>query len=311
MQRARAAATDLPPLRHDRVRGVALRLAAITGFSAMAATIKLAYEHGVSTPEAMFYRSFFALPIILGWIVAGRHWGVWRTKRPGAHAMRGIVGLLSMALGFSALGLLPLAEATTISFAAPLFALALSAPFLGERVGAGRWLAVFAGFAGVVIVMQPGGTLPLLGTGVALGAAAGVACVTVMLRSISRTEGTLTTVFWFTIFSIVVTGMLMPWVGQWHDTRTWLLLLTIGLTGGVGQLCLTASLRYAPIATLAPIDYAQLIYAVLLGWALWGAQPAWTTWAGAAVIIASVLSTFRMRRRSDPLDPASPAVGEA
>lgn len=284
---------DLPPLRHDRLRGIAMRVTAIAFFSAMAAAIKLAYDHGVSTPETMFYRSLFGLPPLLVWIAWFGRWDVWRTARPGAHFARGAIGLVSMGLGFSALALLPLAEASTLSFVAPLFALALSAPLLGERVGTARWLAVAAGFAGVVIVMRPCGSLPLLGTAVALGAALGVACVTVALRSISRTEGTLTIVFWFTIFTLMVTGALMPWFGEAHDARTWALLVTLGLCGGVGQLALTASLRYAPIATLAPFDYLQLVLAVAFGWFIWGTQPAWTTWIGAGVIIASVLATFQ------------------
>jgi drug/metabolite transporter (DMT)-like permease len=159
--------------------------------------------------------------------------------------------------------------------------------------------------------MQPGGSLPLLGTGVALAASVGVACVTVALRSISRTESTPTIVFWFTIFSIAATGLLMPWFGQWHDARTWALLVALGLCGGLGQLFLTASLRFAPIATLAPIDYIQLVYSVALGWLIWSAQPGWTTWVGAGVIIASVLATFWMNPRREQPDPAGPAVGEA
>lgn len=293
---ARKQAADLPPLRENRVRGIVMRLAAITSFSIMAAIIKLAYDRGVSTPEIMFHRSFFALPVLAAWIALQRQWGAWRTQRPRAHLARSAIGLVSMALAFTALALLPLAEATTLSFAAPLFALALSAPVLGERVGPARWIAVLIGFAGVLVVMQPGaGRLPLLGTLVALGAAFGVACVTVAVRSISRTESTLTTVLWFTLLSVAATGALLPWFAQAHDPSTWALLAAIGLAGGIGQIGLTASLRHAPVATLAPIDYLQLLYAVLFGWLLFGSQPALTTWAGAGLIIVSVLSTIRRR----------------
>lgn len=296
---------DLPPLRHDRAKGIAMRLVAITGFSVMAALIKLASQHGASTPETMFYRSFFGLPPLLVWIAWSRNWGAWRTARPLAHLTRGLIGLASMALGFSALVLLPLAEATTISFVAPLFALALSAPFLGETVGRARWAAVAAGFVGVLIVMQPGGDLPILGTLVALGAALGVAFVTVTIRSISRTEGTQTTVFWFTTLVAIVTGLMLPWTGRWHDIETVLLLIGVGLTGGIGQIGLVASLRHAPIATLAPLDYLQLVYAVAFGWLLFDARPALTTAIGAALIIASVLSTLRPRRKGEPALPMS------
>ena len=299
MLAAKPATPPLPPLRHERLRGVGMRLLAITCFSIMAALIKLSFERGAQTPEVMFYRSFFGLPPLLLWIAWDGKWGSWRTQRPLAHLGRSVIGIVSMLLGFSALALLPLAEATTISFGAPLFALALSAPLLGERVAGAKWVAVAFGFAGVVVVMQPGGDLPLVGTLVALGAALGVALVTVTLRSISRTESTQTTVLWFTLFVTVVTGALLPWFGQAHDLQTWLLLVAIGLFGGVGQIGLTASLRFAPIATLAPLDYLQLLYAVLFGWLLFGAQPALTTWAGAALIILSVLATLPRKPKED------------
>ena len=297
---------DLPPLRHDRAKGIAMRVVAMTCFSIMAAAIKLAAAHGVSTPETMFYRSLFGLPPLLAWIGWRRQWSAWRTTRPWAHVGRSLIGLTSMALGFTTLTLLPLAEATTISFIAPLFALALSAPLLGERVGTARWVAVGVGFAGVIVVMQPGGsTLPLLGTGIALAAAFGVSCVTITLRSISRTESPQTTVLYFTLFTIAVTGLLLPWFGQRHDGETWLLLVLIGLFGGVGQLGLTASLRFAPIATLAPIDYLQLLFAVLFGWLLFGTQPALTTSLGAVLIIGSVLTTLPRRRRETVPEPVA------
>jgi drug/metabolite transporter (DMT)-like permease len=302
---AKPSSSPLPPLRHERLRGVAMRLVAITCFSVMAALIKLSFERGAQTPEVMFYRSFFGLPPLILWIAWDRKWDAWRSARPLAHFGRSAIGIVSMTLGFSALALLPLAEATTISFGAPLFALALSAPLLGERVAAAKWVAVAFGFLGVLVVMQPGGDLPLLGTLVALGAALGVALVTVTLRSISRTESTQTTVLWFTLFVTIVTGALLPWFGRSHDLETWLLLVGIGLFGGVGQIGLTASLRFAPIATLAPLDYLQLLYAVLFGWLLFGAQPALTTWAGAALIIASVLATLPRRRKAEEVGPLS------
>lgn len=297
--------TALPPLRHDRLRGIVMRLVAITCFSIMAALIKLSFERGAATPEVMFYRSFLGLPPLLLWIAWDRKWDAWRTARPLAHLGRSVIGIISMTLGFSALALLPLAEATTISFGAPLFALALSAPLLGERVAAAKWLAVAFGFTGVAIVMQPGGDLPLVGTLVAVGAALGVAFVTVTLRSISRTESTQTTVLYFTLFVTLVTGALLPWFGRPHDLETWLLLVGVGLFGGVGQIGLTASLRFAPIATLAPLDYLQLLYAVVFGWFLFDAQPALTTCAGAALIIVSVLATLPRKRKAEEVGPLS------
>lgn len=286
-----------PPVQ-NRPLGIALRLGAVACFGFMAAAIKLGHEAGANTVELVFYRFFFGLPPLLVWIAMSRNWAAWRTERPLAHLLRSTVGLVTMALAFTALAFLPLAEATTIGFVAPLFAVALSALILKEPVGRHRWTAVAIGFVGVLVVMRPGvGALPAIGLAVALASALGVAAVTVTIRQISRTEGTQTIVLWFTAFSILIVGAAMPSYAQWHDARGWAILVALGLFGGTAQLLLTASLRFAPISTIAPFDYTQLLWAVLLGWAIWDVHAPAATWAGAALIIGGGLYTLYRERR--------------
>jgi drug/metabolite transporter (DMT)-like permease len=282
--------TDRP--RQNRLLGIALRFGAATCFACMAATIKLGYAAGASTVELGFYRFAFGLPPLLLWIAASRNFGAWRTARPTAHVWRACVGLSTMLLAFSALAFLPLAEATTIGFAAPLFAVALSALVLKEPVGRHRWSAVAVGFAGVLIVMRPAGThLPPIGLLLAAGAAFGTGMVTITIRQIGRTEGTQTTVLWFSLLSMLALGTLMPFYARAHSGQAWLILLALGGFGGMGQLFLTASLRFAPVSAVVPFDYAQLLWAVTLGWLLFATPVPATTWAGAAVIVASGLYT--------------------
>ena len=282
----------------NRLLGILLRLGATTSFGFMAASIKLGYEARVSTPELVFYRFAFGLPPLLIWIAWSRNMGAWRTGRPLAHLGRSAIGLTTMVLAFSALRYLPLAEATTIGFVAPLFAVMLSAAVLREHVGRHRWSAVGLGFIGVLIVMQPeGSALPALGLTLALLSAFGVACVTITIRQIGLTEHPQTTVLWFTATSMLVVGALMPAYAQAHEPATWIILLALGFFGGMGQLLLTASLRYAPVSVVAPFDYTQLLWAVLLGWLIWETQPPASTWAGAAVIIASGLYTIYREHR--------------
>ncbi|HYN45731.1 MAG TPA: DMT family transporter [Allosphingosinicella sp.] len=293
----------------NRLLGIALRIGAATSFGFMAAMIKLGSEAGVSLPELAFYRFAFGLPPLLAWIAWTGNFGAWRTQRPMAHFWRGAIGLTTMVLAFSALTFLPLAEAATIGFVAPLFSVMLSALILSEPVGRHRWSAVALGFVGVLIVMRPsGGNLPAEGLALALLAAFGVAAVTITIRQIGRTESTPTTVLWFTLFSMAVTGALLPFFGQAHDARTWAILAALGLAGGMGQLFLTSALRFAPVSVVVPFDYTQLLWAVLLGWAIWDTHPPSTTWAGAAVIIASGLYTVyrehklgRDKPRPEPL----------
>jgi drug/metabolite transporter (DMT)-like permease len=288
--------TDRP--QQNRLAGIGLRVAAATCFAFMAMLVKLGHEAGVEVVELAFYRFAFGLPPLLLWIAASRNFGAWRTERPLAHAWRAAAGLTTLLLAFSALALLPLAEATTIGFAAPLFSVALSALLLGERVGGHRWTAVILGFAGVLVVMRPEGRdLPPLGLLLAGLAAFGAGIVTITIRQVGKTEGTQTTVLWFTLLSMAATGVLMPVFGQAHGGGTWLLLAALGAVGGFSQICLTASLRYAPVSTVVPFDYTQLLWAVLLGLLVFGDEPASTTWAGAAIIIASGLYTLYREHR--------------
>lgn len=302
------AMTDQRP-EQNRFIGILLRLGAASSFALMAAMIKLGYEAGIGTVDLIFYRFAFGLPPLLLWIAFSRNFTAWRTSRPSAHLTRTMIGLSAMVASFSALGYLPLAEATVISFAAPLFSVMLSALVLGEEVRRHRWTAVMLGLVGVAIVMQPGGTsLPMLGLGLALAGAFGVGCVNITIRQISRTEGSQTIVLWFTLSSMLLTGTLLPFFGGTHDARQWAILAALGLFGGLGQLFLTGSLRYAPVGAVVPFDYTQLLWAVLLGWAIWDRHAAATTWAGGAVIIASgIYTAWREQRlgrdkpRAEPL----------
>jgi drug/metabolite transporter (DMT)-like permease len=284
--------------RQDRLLGIALRVGATTCFAFMAAMIKLGYQAGASTVELAFYRFAFGLPPLLLWIAWTRNVGALRTGRPLAHAWRACIGLTTMLLAFGALRYLPLAESTTIGFAAPLFAVMLSALVLKEPVGRYRWSAVLVGFLGVLVVMRPEARhLPPVGLLLALLAAFGVGVVTITIRQIGRTEGTQTIVLWFSLLSMLALGTLMPFYAAPHDARSWLILLALGGFGGAGQILLTAALRHAPVAVIVPFDYAQLLWAVLLGWLIFGDRPLLTTWIGAAVIVGSGLYTLYREHR--------------
>lgn len=288
--------------------GIGLRLGATIAFAIMAALIKLAADRGVNAPELVFYRSLFALPPLLVWIAASGSRDRWRTKRPLAHATRGAIGLTSMFLSFGALTLLPLAEAVTLSFIAPLFAVILSAVVLQEAVGRHRWTAVAIGLIGVVVVMRPAGAgLSPLGLALAVAGAFSVGAATITIRQIGRTETTQSIVLWFTLICTMAAGLVMPVFGQLHNGMTWALLIALGSFGGVGQLLMTASLRAAPVGAVVPFDYVHLIWAALLGWLIWDMHPRATTWAGAAIIVGSGLYTLyrehKLGREKQPPEP--------
>jgi drug/metabolite transporter (DMT)-like permease len=298
---------------HDHehvVSGILCRIGSGLSFSSMAALLKLASTHGLNAPELVFYRSLFALPVVLLWVLGTANIAALKPNRPLAHVWRSGLGLFSMGLGFQALILLPLADATAINFTAPIFATILSFLLLKEQVGLHRWTAVLVGFAGVLVVARPGGTgLPLAGIAVAIAAALCQSGVTTTLRQLHGRENLCAIVFWFTITCVAVGGLFMPVFGHVHDLPTMALVAAAGLLGGTGQLFVTASLR-APVSVISPFDYLQIVAATFYGWLLFSDVPKVSTMAGAALIAASGLYTAwrEHRRRLQQAAAVVPAV---
>ena len=172
----------------------------------------------------------------------------------------------------------------------PIFATILGALILREPTGWHRWGSVIAGFAGVLIVAQPGaGHFPLWGAACGLAGALLTASISILLRQISRTEAPLTTVFWFSTLSLAPLGIVYAFVWQAHAPTTWLLLLGIGMLGGSAQLAMTSALRFGPVSVVVPMDYSSLLWATTAGWAVFGVLPGRWTWAGAPIIMLSGL----------------------
>ena len=299
----------------DIAGGIALRIGAAGCFSVMAAVLKLASLDGVVAPEMLFYRAFFGLPVVLIWVMT-RQGGLsaLSTRHPWAHVGRSALGIVSILCVFQTLTLLPLADATTLSFTAPIFATLLSFLILKEAVGARRWAAVAVGFIGVVIVMRPGAgdhAVPVEGIAFGLVAALLTAGVTVTLRQLRDTEHVAAIVFWFFVGSSTVGAILLPFVGHWHSPLTFALLVGSGLAGGLAQLYMTASLQKAPVAVVAPFDYLQIVGAIVFGWWLMSTTPTLSTLAGAALIASSGLYTAwreHLRRCQALIQSTAPLV---
>jgi len=274
----------MPPVEHRR-RGIALRVGGVSCFAAMMAALKYGTVHGVDPVEVLFYRNLFSLPTIVAWVVLGGGWATVRTQRPAAHATRSALGLSVMFCTFLSLSMLPLAEATLISFSAPFFATALSALLLREKVLWHRWTGIAVGITGVIDVVRPGeAALPLAGIVVGLTAALGAGLVTITLRQIGRTETATATVFWFNLACLLATAIPMPFVFRIHSPDVWVALVIGGLMGGIAQIMTTAAVRYAPVSALAPFDYLQIVWAMLWSLFLFGTYPAASAIAGAVLI---------------------------
>jgi len=301
-------------------RGIVLKILSTLAFMGMATLVKLISDR-YPVGEIVFARSLFALIPVAVWAVAtGGLFSVFLTGRPAAHLWRSLVGVGAMFLGFAALARLPLADATAISFTAPLITVALAALILGERVRIYRWSAVVVGLIGVLVIISDyigpdiGPQRSALGAGLQLAAAAGVALVAIQLRHMTKTEGAATIVVYFSIFSALVSLATLPFGWVMPIPMDAGLLIAIGILGGVGQVLMTESFRHADASLLAPFDYTSLVWALALSFLVFGTLPTQTMLIGAAVVIAAGLFVvYRERqlrlgpRRGGEIPPAMPA----
>lgn len=286
------------------LKGIVFKVVSVCMFMAMAGLIKAASET-VPPGQAVFFRSFFALPIIFGWLaLRGELRHGWKTTNTMGHFWRGLVGTSAMGLGFAGLGLLPLPEVMAIGYAAPLLVVIFAAMFLNEDVRAFRLSAVALGMIGVLVVLSPRlsvgasqNTAETLGAVVVLMGAVLTALAQVFVRKLVATETTAAIVLWFTVTSSLLALLTIPW--GWV-TPTWTiatLLVMAGLLGGVGQIFLTSSYRFADASLVAPFDYTSMILALAIGYFIFDEVPTGTMLVGAGIVIlAGVLIIWRERK---------------
>lgn len=281
---------DTMEVRQRPIPALGLRLLAMFFMSLLLLQVKMAGQRGIALGEVMFWRQLLPALFIGGWLAArGQLWRL-STRRLGTHARRASLGVVGMVLTFGAVLLLPLAEATVLGFASPIFAVILAATLLREHVGPVRWLAVALGFAGVVIVAGPDRShMSAEGVAVGIGAAFMVALISIQIRDLGRTEEAVSVVFWFSALSAAALALALPFTAVAHDAGDWLVLLGIGVSGTLAQLLLTAALRLGPVSSVITMDYSQFGWATLWGWLVFGNMPPHSTMIGAPAIIAAGL----------------------
>lgn len=286
------------------LRGIGLKLASVLVFIVMSTMIKTTAQH-VPAGQAVFFRSFFAIPVILIWLVWTREFpGGLRTANPLGHVWRGFAGTCAMGMGFAGLGYLPLPEVTAIGYAAPLLTVIFAAMFLGEEVRLFRLTAVALGLAGVMIVLSPrltvvgggAGHTEALGAMLVLGGAVFAALAQVFVRKLVAGEKTATIVFYFSVTSTLLSFVTLPFGWVVPTPVEGATLVAAGLLGGVGQILLTSSYRFADASVVAPFDYASMLFALGFGWFFFGELPTGTMLMGAALVVtAGLLIIWRER----------------
>ncbi|GGK02482.1 membrane protein [Luteimonas terricola] len=268
-----------------QARAALLMLGSTSFFAAMAVTIRLA-SADLSTYQIAFFRNFFGLLFLLPFLFRGS-WRLPRTKQLPRYVLRCAIGVGSMLCGFWALGNLPMAQAVSLSYAAPLFATVAAVFILGETVRLRRWSAVVIGLVGVLVIVRPGSTDFSLGTLVALSGALLSALVAIQIKQLSRVDAADTIVFYTYVFWVPMSLVPALFAWEWPQGITWLWLLLLGAFGTGGQLLWTRALKIGEVSALQPISFVQLPLVALAAWLLFGEEPTRWTLLGAGIILVA------------------------
>lgn len=303
--------------RDEPAKAIAILLVEIFLLGMIAVAVKI-LDGRVPLFQILFFRFFFA--VIFPAIMASRQGGfaLLRTRRPLDHACRAVTGMMGLGLFFVAVQELPLADATALFNAAPLFITLYAVPILGERIGAYRLIALVIGIIGMLIIAGPGQGSSLLGFGgeaevslygaaAGIGAALSAAFVPVFIRRMIDTEAPITIALYHNMTGTVVFLSLSIFVGWEFDLAPtdWAILMALGLAGGVQQYMLALAYRFGEASMLAPFDYAALPIAAILGFVLFTEVPSFYSVLGGTIIVASGLFTL-WRERVRKLAPRPP-----
>jgi drug/metabolite transporter (DMT)-like permease len=274
------------------------RLGTAGALATMAMLVKLAGMRGVHLAELVFWRQAITLVIVVALLTLMGKLHTVRTKRLGAQTRRAMTGIVSMFFVYGAVILLPLAEATAISFTTPFFAVMLAVVLFKEKIGIYRWSAVALGFAGVIVIVQPGNlAIDPLGLAVGLIAALFVAVISFQIQDLNKTEAPWAIVFWFAALTAPAMALALPFVIGPHDAATWGIIVAMAACGALGQILLTTSLRFGSAAVILLMDYTALLWASFYGYTIFDRAPPANLWLGAPLIIAAgLLIAWRERQ---------------
>lgn len=279
--------------------GAGLMIVAVVFISLMDAMVKFVMDD-LPFAQVAFLRyammTLFLVPLIL---LTGKGRDIVQVKKPIAQILRGLLMFLSAFLFFGAIEFMPLADAVALSFISPMLTTVLSGLFLKEQIGLRRYLAVFVGFIGVLIIVRPGTesfSLPAL---MALGAGLSLAFFNILTRSVATEAPPLVALFYAGITGSVIGAVFAQAVWVPVSSADYGLLALIGFLGTSGHGLLILSFRYGEASFVAPFMYFEIVTATVFGYLIFGDFPALLVWVGVAIIVLSGLYTgWRERKRA-------------
>ncbi|MDM4769901.1 DMT family transporter [Solimonas sp. SE-A11] len=296
----------------ETLGGVALFMVGILLLASMDTTTKyLVALYPAVVVVALRYIVQCLLMVLL--LAPSRGYGLIRTRRTGLVLLRACcLGLASLCMTL-ALQRMPVAETSAIVFLYPILVVLMAGPVLQERVGSLGWLAVAAGFVGVLLIARPGGGLDAAGVVLALCAAILNAIYQLLSRVLASTERAITLQFHAALVGAVCYGMALPWfwTGPVPPAAHLLLFGCAGVLGGMGHFLVTAAYRHSPASVLAPMQYVQLIWAALLGWLVFSQVPDGLGLFGMIVVAAAGATVALNSRRGCRTSNWRPTAGKA
>jgi drug/metabolite transporter (DMT)-like permease len=288
-------------------KAILLKLVSALLFAAMSALVRYLGDV-VPVGQVVFFRSAFAvLPVVVIYFFRGELAMAMWTSRPFGHAGRGLISVVGMFLNFAALARLPLVDATAISFASPLITVGFAALILKERVRVYRWSAVGIGFVGVIVMLLPHFDVMHFSDAASTAGAVGALCATasaftnagavIQTRRLTASETTSSIVLYFSVICAIAGLATLPF--GWHapTNSEFAALIALGVFGGLAHIFLTESYRYASASVVAPFDYTSMLWAFVLGYAVFGEVPTALVFIGAAIVAgAGLFVIFRERQ---------------
>lgn len=286
-----------------------LMLVAMLAFSFMSAFVRLAADQ-IHSFEVAFFRNVLAVLMFLP-LLSRRGFSIMRSGQPKLHLARAGLGAMAMMSFFTALTLIPLAEATALGFASPFFATLGAVLFLGERIKLHRTGALIVGFMGVMVVLRPGYVEISLGTMLMLLSAALIGTTAVLVKKLSRTDAPEAIAIWMVVLQTPITFVAALFVWEWPTAETFGYLICLAFAGTIGHLCWTRAMSIAEVSQLQPFEFAKLPFVAMIGFFAFSEVPTKWIWIGGAIIfIANGYITHRESRlaRANASEAASDGV---
>ncbi len=263
----------------------------ICAFSVMDLIVKWSENYPVG--EVLFFRGFCGVIPLLFFIPRERYFDFYKTNRAFLHFKRCASGLIAIVAIFIALRKLPLATVVSITFAAPIFTTILSIFLLSEKVGVYRWMAVVVGFIGILVISEPGFTSMNLYYLYPIVFCLGLSYVAIAIKQLSSSEPVWLISFYFSLSIMILSFFTIPQGWLLPSVKDLFLLSTLGILGGLANLWLTQSYKFADVSLVTPLKYLALVFAIFFGYIIWNEVPTFKTLIGSLLVIISSVIIFK------------------